>query len=89
MSRAPWIMLAAVSAARFYTVLVEAPDTERIRHILHAFFPLWGHLQGDLSHLLMLLPFGSASRVSASELCLQLSDFCSSIVNSVLWHDCD
>ena len=33
-SRAPWIMLATVSAARFYTVLVEAPDTESI-HPLH------------------------------------------------------
>ena len=29
-SRAPWIMLATVSAARFYTVFVEAPDTESI-----------------------------------------------------------
>ena len=34
-SRAPWIMLATVSAARFYTVFVEAPDTERIYPLHH------------------------------------------------------
>ena len=37
-SRAPWLMLATVSAARFYTVLVEAPDTESIHtHTHHNF----------------------------------------------------
>ena len=56
------------------------------------------YVKGVYSHLglksalifsLMLLPFGSALQVSECELCLQLSDFCPSMVNSVFWHDCD
>ena len=56
------------------------------------------YVKGVYSHLglksalvfsLMLLPFGSALQVSERELCLQLSDFCPSMVNSVFWHDCD
>ena len=50
------------------------------------------YVKGVYSHLglksalvfsLMLLPFGSALQVSEHELCLQLSDFCPSMVNSV------